>query len=103
MKKAFAFTMIVFIMTSLLAGCGNKNQVQSGTELTAKEDSQAPVAEEERNEISSEESDLEKESAAELLKEYKGYRIIFFYRNSAVGIVSAIYPTECDGEYVWRK
>ncbi len=36
MKKAFAFTMIVFIMTSLLAGCGNKNQVQSGTELTAK-------------------------------------------------------------------
>ena len=59
MKKAFAFTMIVFIMTSLLAGCGNKNQVQSGTELTAKGDSQAPVEEEERYDISSVETDVE--------------------------------------------
>ena len=81
MKKTFAFTMIVFIMTSLLAGCGDKNQVQSSIELTSKEDSQALVAEEERNEISSEESDLETESAADP-------PVVFFTKNiTAEGLV----------------
>ena len=65
MKKAFAFAMIVLIMTSLLAGCGNKNQVQSGTELTSKGDSQAPVEEEERYDISSVETDVETDGVAE--------------------------------------
>ena len=81
MKKTMAFTMIVFIMTSLLAGCGYKNQVQSSIELTSKEDSQALVAEEERNEISSEESDLETDSAAEL-------PVVFFTKDiTAEGLV----------------
>ena len=80
-EKTFAFTMIVFIMTSLLAGCGDKNQVQSSIELTSKEDSQALVAEEERNEISSEESDLETDSAAEL-------PVVFFTKDiTAEGLV----------------
>ena len=65
MKKAFAFAMIVLIMTSLLDGCGDKNQVQSSTELTSKGDSQAPVEEEERYDISSVETDVETEGVAE--------------------------------------
>ena len=65
MKKAFALTMIVLIMTSFLAGCGEKNQVQSSTEPASKEDSPSFAAEEVKNEIPSEESDLETVSAAE--------------------------------------
>ena len=65
MKKAFALTMIVWIVTSILAGCGEKHQEQSSADAASKEDSPSFAAEEERNEISSEESDPETESAAE--------------------------------------
>ena len=94
-EKSFCFYNDVFIMTSLLAGCGNKNQVQSGTELTAKEDNQAPVAEEERNEISSEESDLETDSAAEL-------PVVFFTKDiTAEGLVRIIVGVHAENYTDW--
>ncbi len=65
MKKAIALTMSVLIMTSLLAGCGERDQVASSTEPAAIEDSPSSAAEEVKKEMPPEESDLEPESVEE--------------------------------------
>ena len=65
MKKAIALTMSVLIMTSLLAGCVERDQVPSSTEPAAIEDSPSSVAEEVKKEMPLEESDLEPESVEE--------------------------------------